>query len=441
MVQADYEIEYSDEKVTAWGGMRLMKEVLERSGVSRIIGELALPEPGSNRGYEPQVVVESYLVNVWMGCYRMSHTEVLRHDETLKALFGWKQTPSGTSYGRFFNKFSQKTNQEIFPVLQKRFMENIPLPKVTLDVDSSVVTRYGQQQGVARGYNPSKPGRGSHHPLLAFVAEARMVANAWLRPGNTGASSSVEPFLEETFAIVGKERIGLARLDSGFCSDGLMEFLEAKQVPYIVAARFHGGLKRAVRGARWLKLKDGVEVCEIRHAFSSRGKERRLILLRKDVEQLPRSTGRQLEIWQDEAVDARYRYSAYYTSLELPAEAVWCLYRDRGDAENRIKELKYDFGIEGFHLKNFWGTEAAFRWAIVAYNLMSLFRQLVLKASSQPTLATLRVKCFALGAWLTSHSRKRILKIALAPKKRPWLDGLFSAALNLSPPFNHFAMS
>ena len=126
MMVPQYEIEYSDEKVTAWGGMRLMKEVLERSGVSRHLSEAPLPEPGSNRGYSPSVMVGSFLVNVWMGCYRMSHTEVLRRDDTLKALFGCKQTPSGSSYGRFFNKFSQARNQAVFPTLQQRFMENIP---------------------------------------------------------------------------------------------------------------------------------------------------------------------------------------------------------------------------------------------------------------------------------------------------------------------------
>lgn len=115
MVSPQFEVQYSDEKVTAWGGMRLMKAVLERSGVSGLVGELALPEPGSNRGFASRLVVESYLVNVWMGCYRMSHTEVLRHDDTLKALFGWRQAPSASSYGRFFNKFSQARNQEVFP--------------------------------------------------------------------------------------------------------------------------------------------------------------------------------------------------------------------------------------------------------------------------------------------------------------------------------------
>ena len=72
MVSPQFEIQYRDEKVTAWGGMRLMKEVLERCGMSGLLGELALPEPGSNRGYSPRLVVESYLVNIWMGCYRMS---------------------------------------------------------------------------------------------------------------------------------------------------------------------------------------------------------------------------------------------------------------------------------------------------------------------------------------------------------------------------------
>ncbi len=76
---------------------------------------------------------------------------------------------------------------------------------------------------------------------------------------------------------------------------------------------------------------------------------------------------------EDEAVDSRYRYSSYFTRLDLPAAVFWYLYRDRGDAENRIKEHKYDFRIEGFHLKNFWGTEEAFRFAIISYNLMSLF--------------------------------------------------------------------
>jgi hypothetical protein len=47
-----FEIQYSDEKVTARGGMQLMKKVLGRGGVGGVVGERALPEPGSTRGFD-----------------------------------------------------------------------------------------------------------------------------------------------------------------------------------------------------------------------------------------------------------------------------------------------------------------------------------------------------------------------------------------------------
>jgi hypothetical protein len=46
------------------------------------------------------------------------------------------------------------------------------------------MTRYGNQEGAKKGYNPKKRGRNSHHPLIAFVAEVRMAVNFWLRSGN-----------------------------------------------------------------------------------------------------------------------------------------------------------------------------------------------------------------------------------------------------------------
>ncbi|MFQ6116251.1 MAG: hypothetical protein ACE5NG_19510 [bacterium] len=42
-------------------------------------------------------------------------------------------------------------------------------------MDSTVFTRYGTQQGAERGYNPHKPGRRSHYPLLAFVGSGYVV--------------------------------------------------------------------------------------------------------------------------------------------------------------------------------------------------------------------------------------------------------------------------
>ena len=114
------------------------------------------------------------------------------------------------------------------------------------------------------------------------------------------------------------------------------------------------------------------------------------------------------------------------TDLTLPAVEIWRLYRGRADCENRIKELKYDFAADRFCLDDCWATEAALNTALLAYNLMSLFRQAVLRTSVlqsggkevQHTLKTLRYKLFAKAGYTTTEGRKDLLKlwIAMLPK-------------------------
>ena len=82
-----------------------------------------------------------------------------------------------------------------------------------------------------------------------------------------------------------------------------------------------------------------------------------MVAVRKNIEILTKSTGTILLF--DEPV-SRYRYSLHVTNLELPAEQVWLSYKDSADAENRIEELKYDFGLYSFCMDKFWATEAAF---------------------------------------------------------------------------------
>jgi hypothetical protein len=56
------------------------------------------------------------------------------------------------------------------------------------------LTRYGEQQGALKGYNPKKPGRNSHHPILAFVNDLKLVANFWLRSGDTSSANNFKAF-------------------------------------------------------------------------------------------------------------------------------------------------------------------------------------------------------------------------------------------------------
>ena len=417
-------VAFSDKKVTAWGGMKLMKDMLDSIGIKEFMSGLNLPEKGSNRGYDPIQIIECFWTSIWIGAGRFSHSAYLRYDKVLQEIFGWKQAPSQSTYSRFFQKFSWKRNTEIFIPLQKWFIDNLKITNITIDFDSSIMTRYGDQEGSKVGYNPNKPGRASHHPLMAFIAETRMVANAWLRPGNTAALSNCKAFIDETFEILLNKKVGLVRADSGFYAHDFLNYLEQeKKVNYIVAVKMYPTIKKELRMLQeWTHLKEGIETAEFEYRSPEWKKPRRMIAVRKNIHILTKATGKLLLF--DEPV-GNYRYSLYVTDLHLPAEQIWLSYKDRADAENRIKELKYDFGLDSFCMDKFWATEAAFRTIMMAYNLMSLFRQIILQTKSQSTLSTLRFKCFALGSWITKHAGKTTLNISAIGEKRRWLDGLF----------------
>ena len=93
--------EYSSKPVTSWGGMRLMKEMVDKVGFREIFAELPLSKPGSNRGYNPIDIIESFCVSVWLGGAKFAHTAYVRFDEVLREIFNWKRVPSVTTYTKF----------------------------------------------------------------------------------------------------------------------------------------------------------------------------------------------------------------------------------------------------------------------------------------------------------------------------------------------------
>lgn len=415
-------VEYSDKPVTPFGGMSLLKRFIDKIGVDDFLDALPLPQPGSNRGYAPSDIVKSFWLGIWTGASRYIHCDWVRYDNVLQEIFGFKQMPSQSTYSRFFGKFSDKSNTALFPQMQNWLLEKIDIGSVTIDFDSTVITRYGEQEGGSKGYNPNKRGRNSHHPLMAFISQTRMVANAWLRPGDTAASSNCINFMEETFEhCLQSKKVGLVRADSGFYTENVLKYLESEKLNYIIAVRMYPSIKSEIYSRKeWISLAKGIDLNEMTFSHLN-GRPRRYIIIRKKLEDRPKSSGKLL--FEDLP---GYRYSCYVTNMDLPLDQIWNMYNTRADCENRIKELKQDFGLENFCLKDFWATEASFRFIMVAYNIISLFRHFALQSHKKSTMNTLRVHCFALGAWTVKHTNRKVLKLALPVKKRPWMDGLFS---------------
>jgi DNA-directed RNA polymerase subunit L len=446
----EFDLRFTDKEITAWGGMGIMKRMLDHLGFESALAAAGLPQPGSNRGYRPEQLITQFMLSVWCGANRFEHGEVTRHDPVLKRLFGFQRMANFKAVMRLFKRFTQSTNESVMDSLYQWMFGQLAINGITLDLDSTVMTRYGTQEGAARGYNPAKRGRVSHHPLMAFVADTRMIANCWLRSGNSSSANNVQAFLANTLHRLGGKQVALLRADSGFGDSAFLDHLEAQQMHYIIALRHNQPLQRALVDADgWWVLQDdkgkdvdGIELTRFVHQPDAWSKPRWVIGIRQHIEQRSNPKGKTLNLFADDPVIGKWRFSALVTDLDLPAQVVWRTYRGRADCENRIKELKYDFAADSFNMTDFWATEATLNTVMLAYNLMSLLRQVLLKTSAvkhssqsvQHTLQTLRYKLFAKPAYITTESRKPILNLALAMQQRAWMQGLWDGAKTFDLP-------
>ena len=182
------------------------------------------------------------------------------------------------------------------------------------------------------------------------------------------------------------------------------------------------------KNVKWREITDGIWIGEFWYLGTDWHIPRRIVVVKQHIETRPEAPGKLL--FPDDEIYRNYRYSAYVTSLKLSSELVWELYRKRGDAENRIKELEYDFGSDNFCMQDFYATEAALRTVMISYNLMALFKLVVVQPKVNERLTTIRLKCFSIGSWVVKSGRKEVLKMSVAMKKRVWMDGLFLNSCN-----------
>jgi hypothetical protein len=416
-------IEYTSKPVSGWGGLVSVFRFFDRLGVREVLSQV-LPDGRRSPNQIPVVdIVLSLFVTVLTGGRRFAHVERLRSDEVVQAIVGARRLPSAMTLTRYFGGWVQAQVEQLVEGMWRWQLARLPAQPLgaVLDLDSTVFERYGCQEGSLKGHNPRKHGRPSHHPLLAFLAEAKVVLHAWLRSGNTGSARGVRGFLDQALAYLPQD-YGLyaVRADSGFFDATVLSDLEQRGLPYAIAVRLTTPLRRQLVGIKsWQEFAPGLEVGELRYETYGWRTARRIVSVRERIAERPQARGRKLiEV-------PGYTFHAVVTTLDLSAVNVWRFYNSRAECENRIKELKEDFGAGGFCLHSFHGTEAVFRLICCLYNLMADFRRDVLHAPAQ-RLLTVRHQVLVVGGILGAHGRTPVLRLGLRGRWREHFAALLA---------------
>ena len=420
--------------VTPFGGLAVFISFLGKIGLVEAVRQHMPVHWRSPNHIDPTATFTAFLMSVLVGARRFAHASLLRGDRALHVLLGLERFPTDDTIRNLFRKFGMGQVQRLFEPLAEWQMKRLPQRSegYTLDLDSTVFERYGKQQGSLKGHNPRKHGRPSHHPLLAVLSEAHFLLHGWLRSGNCGTSRGVEEFLKEALALWGqRQKIRLLRADSGFFDDRLLSFLEQRRLPYIVVARLTLWVKRAAqRVEQWTILDDNFAVGEFRLKLHGWSVERRFVVLREQVREGRDSVGRKL-------IDVPgYTFRVFVTSGPEAPEEIWRDYNRRADMENRIAELKHDLGADGFCLKEFFATEAAFRSVLLLFNLLAEFQRAAgLPGYRQP--ATIRTQVLTCGAILGRSGRRLVVHLSQSwgglKTRIPLLENILNWQIPTSP--------
>lgn len=203
-------VEFTKKPVSAWAGLAslvggLLERIEFRSWVER---SLPVSETSNNScGVYSKVL--AHMLTVFTGGERFGHMQWWSHGVEVfeRALQVTRFAKASTSLTRFWNKFDSQAKSEAWSEQARNFaVQILGWAKVTegnLNMDSTVMTRYGKQEGARKGYNPKKRGRLSHHPLLAFVS-AGYVVNFWNRSGDTSSGQGCSSFFRADAPNLGR---------------------------------------------------------------------------------------------------------------------------------------------------------------------------------------------------------------------------------------------
>ncbi|MGC9027940.1 MAG: IS1380 family transposase, partial [bacterium] len=413
-------IRFTNKKLTAYGGFSLLAAFFERIKLREAIKKAIPVEEVSPNGMGIYSKILAYSLMLYAGGSRFSHILYLGSEQILSTLFATNRLPrASTTLTRLFGKINKLKDVEwMSDVLWGYLSKLIPWGKINQDwltFDSTVLERYGKQEGVKRGYNPKKKGRGSHSPLIGFLNKSKYVVNLSNRFGNVASWNNILSFFESTWTRVnGLIKINGVIADSGFYLLDFIHTLEAKGLSYIISARLYTPLQRKVYSlSQWEEVAEGIWVSEFMFGHYNWDKERRYIAVRQHIKRREHAMGKVLSLFKNEVDMRDYRYSVWVTNLSDKPYEVWNKCRPRANDENTIKELKEDFALGGFSMKKFYSTEASMQIRVFMYNLFVLFRQEILENKEKTQrLLTLRYKYFVLPGQLGSEGRSKVLRIS-----------------------------
>jgi hypothetical protein len=330
---------------------------------------------------------------------------------------------SQPTLSRFENAVSPRELRDMAHVLADTVIEHHRrrlqgrATRITIDLDPTDDPTHGQQEFTFfNGHYDTW----CYLPIVATVTfndePAQFAVAAILRPGNAHAPTGARGLLRRLLAKLRgafPTAILRIRLDGGFAAAKMFTFLDRQQVEYVVGmpsnVRLEKRARRLMGKARMRSKASGQTehlYGETRYAARKWTCKRRVIIKAEVV----RHPGR----------DPKNNPRFVVTNLPGPPDTVYHLYCQRGDVENRLKELHHGLEMDRTSCSSFVANQFRVLLTLAAYILFQeLRRRAAGTACADAQVTTLRERLVKLAVWVERSVRRIVLHL---PLTFPWFS-------------------
>ena len=442
-VKADLPIVFTDEKLSAYGGLEIFRRFLDRSGFTQRLREV-FSIRRFDSDYGSFRITLALIGMLLVGGRRLRHLPLLERDPIFLRFTRLQQLPTARTVSRTLQETTVAVRERLGELLRAVAYDTARrarLSRLTLELDGTVLRTGVSVAGAERGYNPHHPKDRSYYPLTVHLAQTGQLLAVNNRAGNVqdaeGALEVLDFLVRDLRQQLGPRHLEV-RLDGAFFRRELLHFLQGSGIEYALKAPLWDwlGLRDEIRRRRrWKRVGPGLQGFSTWLSIPKWGLRLRVAIYHKHVAHESRKNF-QLDLFHPD--DGHYEYSAVATNKAVRLRTLWEFMAGRGGHEKTLGELKQHLAFDAIPTQD-WDANST--WLLLSALTHNVVRQFQLATgaplrSNGPkrtyrwvleSLRTLRFELLNLPAKLARPAGCPELRIAASPESQRRITQILEA--------------
>lgn len=442
-VKADLPIVFTEEKLSAYGGLEILRRYLDRSGFTR-----RLQNVFSIRRFDGDYgsfrIALALIGMLLIGGRRLRHLPMLERDPVFVRFTRLQQLPTDRTISRTLQETTSAVRDRLSGLLREVAYDTLrrtALSRLTLELDGTVLRTGITVDGAERGFNPHHPKDKSYYPLTAHVAQTGQLLAVENRPGNVADGDGAAALLAFLVSDL-REQLAVrhleVRLDGAYFRREILDFLETARIEYALKVPLFDwlGLREEIRKRRrWKRVGPGMQGFFTQVTVRKWKLKLRVAIYRKHVSHASRKNF-QLDLFHPD--DGHYEYSAVATNKRARLRSLWDFMAGRGGHEKTLGELKQHLAFDAIPTRD-WDANST--WLLLSALTHNVVRQFQLTTGAVPrvngpkrtyrwvleSLRTLRFELINLPAKLATPEGRAELRIAASPTSQRRITQILAA--------------